>query len=385
VGVYSERSRQRQPHSSSGTVSHPVAIDTGKQGWLSFRRSQCLGEGLKSNSMRILVTGAAGFIGYPTAARLLDRGHEVIGFDNLNPYYDVSLKEARLARLAHREGFRFIKADLGDRAAVEAAFAEEQPSRVIHLAAQAGVRYSLDHPHAYIGSNIAGFLNLLEGCRHHGVEHLVYASSSSVYGGNRSLPFRVSDNVDHPVSLYGATKKANELMAHSYAHLFGLPVTGLRFFTVYGPWGRPDMSLFIFTSKILAGESIPVFNYGHHARDFTYIDDAAEGVLRTVDHVATPDPDWRPEKPDPATSSAPYRLYNIGNHAPVALLDYIAAIEKALGRKAKIELMPAQPGDVEETYADVDALRRATGFQPSTPLEEGIARFVKWYRDYYRV
>lgn len=333
--------------------------------------------------MRVLVTGAAGFIGYHTAARLLERGHEVIGFDNLSPYYDVSLKEARLARLTGQEGFRFIKADLADRPAVEAVFAEEKPARVVHLAAQAGVRYSLDHPHAYVNANLVGFLHVLEGCRHHGVEHLVYASSSSVYGGNRALPFKVSDNVDHPFSLYGATKKANELMAHSYSHLFGLPVTGLRFFTVYGPWGRPDMSLFIFTSKILAGEAIPVFNYGHHARDFTYIDDAAEGVLRSFDDVATPDPDWRAEQPDPATSSAPYRLYNIGNHAPVALLDYIAAIEKAVGKKAKIELMPAQPGDVEETYADVEALRLATGFKPSTPLEEGVARFVAWYRDYY--
>ena len=242
---------------------------------------------------------------------------------------------------------------------------------MVHLAAQAGVRYSLDHPHAYISSNITGFLHVLEGCRHHGVEHLVYASTSAVYGANRKLPFDVSDAVDHPVSLYGATKKANELMAHSYAHLFGLPVTGLRFFTVYGPWGRPDMSLFLFTREILAGEPIKVFNYGHHARDFTYIDDAVEGVVRTLDSIATPDPDWRPEAPDPRTSSAPYRLYNIGNHSPVALLDYIAAIEQAVGKKAKIELLPQQPGDVEETYADVEALKQATGFQPATPLEPG--------------
>jgi UDP-glucuronate 4-epimerase len=334
--------------------------------------------------MRVLVTGAAGFIGYHTAARLIDSGHEVVGLDNLNPYYDVSLKEARLARLKEHEGFRFIKADLGDRTAVETTFAEEKPSRVIHLAAQAGVRYSLDHPHAYIASNVTGFLHVLEGCRHHGVEHLVYASSSSVYGANRKLPFDVSDPVDHPVSLYGATKKANELMAHSYAHLFALPVSGLRFFTVYGPWGRPDMSLFLFTRKILAGEPIQVFNYGHHSRDFTYIDDAVEGVLRTLETVATPDPDWRAGAPDPATSAAPYRLYNVGNHSPVSLLDYIAAIEKALGRKAKIELTPAQPGDVEETYAGVEALKRAIGFQPSTPLDVGIERFVAWYRDYYR-
>ena len=335
--------------------------------------------------MRILVTGAAGFIGYHTAARLLDRGYEVTGLDNLNPYYDVSLKEARLARLKERERFRFLKADLADQSTIEATFAEEKPERVIHLAAQAGVRYSLDHPHPYISSNIVGFLHILEGCRHHGVEHLVYASSSSVYGANRKLPFDVKDPVDHPVSLYGATKKANELLAHSYAHLFRLPVSGLRFFTVYGPWGRPDMSLFVFTHKLLAGEPIQVFNFGHHARDFTYIDDAVEGVLRVLDVVATPDPNWRPQAPDPATSSAPYRLYNIGNHSPVGLLDYIVAIEKAVGRKAKLELSPQQPGDVEETYAGVEALKEATGFQPHTPLEEGIARFVAWYRDYYRV
>jgi UDP-glucuronate 4-epimerase len=334
--------------------------------------------------MRILLTGAAGFIGYHTAARLLDAGHEVTGFDNLSPYYDVSLKEARLKRLKERNNFRFLQADLADRTLVEATFAEERPERVIHLAAQAGVRYSLDHPHSYINSNVTGFLHVLEGCRHHGVEHLLYASTSAVYGANRKLPFDVSDNVDHPVSLYGATKKANELMAHSYAHLFGLPVTGLRFFTVYGPWGRPDMSLFLFTRQILAGEPIQVFNYGHHARDFTYIDDAVEGVVRTLDVIATPDPNWRADTPNPATSSAPYRLYNIGSHAPVALLDYIAAIENALGKKAKLELLPQQPGDVEETYAEVDALEAATGFKPSTPLEVGIERFVAWYRDYYK-
>ncbi len=334
--------------------------------------------------MRILVTGAAGFIGYHTSARLLDQGHEVIGFDNLSPYYDVSLKEARLQRLKQHGNFRFLHADLADRTIVEATFAEERPERVIHLAAQAGVRYSLDHPHSYIDANITGFLHVLEGCRHHGVPHLVYASTSAVYGANRNLPFDVSDTVDHPVSLYGATKKANELMAHSYAHLFGVPVTGLRFFTVYGPWGRPDMSLFLFTRQILAGEPIQVFNYGHHARDFTYIDDAVEGVVRALDAIATPDPNWRAEAPDSATSSAPYRLYNVGNNAPVALLDYIAAIEKALGKKAKLELLPQQPGDVEETYADVEALKAATGFQPSTPLDVGIDRFVAWYRDYYK-
>jgi UDP-glucuronate 4-epimerase len=340
---------------------------------------------VSSEDMRILVTGAAGFIGYHTAERLIERGHEVIGFDNLNPYYDVSLKEARLERIKRHNAFHFIKADLDDREAVEATFAEEKPRRVVHLAAQAGVRYSLDHPHAYIASNVTGFLHVLEGCRHHGVEHLVYASSSSVYGGNRALPFKVGDNVDHPFSLYGATKKANELMAHSYAHLFNLPATGLRFFTVYGPFGRPDMSLFIFTRKILAGEPIPVFNHGHHARDFTYIDDAVEGVVRTLDHVATPDPDWHPEAPDAATSSAPYRIYNIGNHSPVALLDFIAMIEKATGKKAKLDMLPAQPGDVEETYADVEALKQATGFSPSTPLQDGVKRFVAWYRDFYKV
>jgi UDP-glucuronate 4-epimerase len=335
--------------------------------------------------MRVLVTGAAGFIGYHTAARLLDRGDEVIGLDNLSPYYDVSLKEARLKRLKAHARFRFVKADLADRDAVEATFAEEKPERVIHLAAQAGVRYSLDHPHAYISSNITGFLHVLEGCRHHGVQHLVYASTSAVYGSNRKLPFDVSDPTDHPVSLYGATKKANEMMAHSYAHLFALPVTGLRFFTVYGPWGRPDMSLFLFTRDILAGKPIQVFNFGRHARDFTFIDDAVEGVVRSLDTIATPDPDWRGEAPDPATSSAPYRLYNIGNHAPVALLDYVAAIEKAIGKKAKIELVPQQPGDVEETYANFEALKQATGFQPATPLDQGIERFVAWYRDYYRI
>jgi UDP-glucuronate 4-epimerase len=335
--------------------------------------------------MRVLVTGAAGFIGFHTAKRLLGRGDEVVGLDNLNPYYDVSLKEARLNQLKALSGFRFTHAELADKEAMNAVFAEVKPERVIHLAAQAGVRYSLDHPHAYIESNITGTLHVLEGCRHHGVEHLVYASSSSVYGANRRLPFTVSDNVDHPVSLYGATKKANELMAHSYSHLYGLPTTGLRFFTVYGPWGRPDMSLFLFTRNILEGRPIQVFSFGHHARDFTYIDDVVEGVVRTLDTVATPEAGWNPEDPDPAGSSAPYRIYNIGNHRPIALLDYISLIEKEVGKKAEMEMLPPQPGDVAETYADVTALKAAVGFEPATPIELGVLRFVAWYRDYYRV
>jgi UDP-glucuronate 4-epimerase len=333
--------------------------------------------------MRVLVTGAAGFIGYHTAARLLDRGHEVIGFDNLSPYYDVSLKEARLQRLSESERFRFIKGDLADRTIVEATFAAEGPQRVIHLAAQAGVRYAMQDPHAYIDSNIVGTLHVLEGCRHNGIEHLVFASSSSVYGANTSLPFSVHQNVDHPLSLYAASKKANELMAHTYAHLYRLPVTGLRFFTVYGPWGRPDMALFVFTRKILAGEPIDVFNHGRHARDFTYIDDVVEGVLRTADRIAAPDPDWSSDRPDPASSNAPYRLYNIGNNNPVELMHFIACIEKALGKEAKKNFLPLQPGDVPKTFADVDALVADVGFKPATPIEEGIARFIEWYRSYY--
>ena len=333
--------------------------------------------------MTILLTGAAGFIGAYVARALLARGESVVGLDNFNDYYDPQLKRDRVAALCSMLDLRHV--DLADKAALDALFAEVKPARVIHLAAQAGVRYSLDHPHAYVDANITGFLHVLEGCRHHGVGHLVFASSSSVYGANRKLPFSVNDNVDHPVSLYGATKKANELMAHTYAHLFGLPVTGLRFFTVYGPWGRPDMSLFGFTRNIFQGKPIEVFNYGHHARDFTYIDDIVEGVVRTLDHVATPDPNWNAEAPDPATSSAPYRIYNIGNHSPVQLLDYIAVIEKEVGKKAVMEMVPAQPGDVPETYADVDALTAATGFTPATPIEEGVKRFVAWYRDYYRV
>jgi len=334
--------------------------------------------------MRFLVTGAAGFIGYHTAKALLDRGDEVIGLDNLNAYYDVKLKEARLSRLQGRNGFAFHKLDLGDRSGMERLFAETRPQRVIHLAAQAGVRYSLENPHAYIDSNVVGTLHVLEGCRRNGVEHLVLASSSSVYGANTSLPFSVHQNVDHPLSLYAATKKANELMAHSYAHLYRLPVTGLRFFTVYGPWGRPDMALFLFTRKILAGEPIDVFNNGAHARDFTYIDDIVEGVLRTADKIAAPDPDWSGANPDPASSSAPYRLYNIGSNNPVELMHFIACLEKALGREAKKNFLPLQPGDVPKTYADVDALVDDVGFKPATPIEDGIARFVEWYRSYYR-
>jgi UDP-glucuronate 4-epimerase len=314
----------------------------------------------------------------------LDRGDEVIGLDNLNAYYDVKLKEARLARLQGRNGFAFHKLDLSDRPGMERLFGESRPQRVIHLAAQAGVRYSLENPHVYVSSNVTGTLHVLEGCRHNGVEHLVFASSSSVYGANTSLPFSVHDNVDHPLSLYAASKKANELMAHTYAHLYRLPVTGLRFFTVYGPWGRPDMALFLFTRKILAGEPIDVFNNGAHARDFTYIDDIVKGVVRTADKVATPDPDWSGANPDPAGSSAPYRLYNIGNNNPVELTHFIACLERALGREAKKNFLPLQPGDVPRTYADVDALVANVGFKPETPIEEGIARFVEWYRGYYR-
>ncbi|MFN3965736.1 MAG: NAD-dependent epimerase [Silanimonas lenta] len=335
--------------------------------------------------MRILITGAAGFIGSTLAHRLLDRGDEVLGYDNLNDYYDVRLKQARLDRLTPRPGFSFVKAALEDRTALEAAFDAFRPQRVVNLAAQAGVRYSLENPRAYVDANIVGFLNILEACRHKGVEHLVYASSSSVYGSNRKLPFAVEDSVDHPVSLYAASKKANELMAHTYSHLFGLPTTGLRFFTVYGPWGRPDMALFLFTRKILAGEPIDVFNYGNHSRDFTYIDDIVEGVVRTLDRVPGPDPAFDPMQPTPASSSAPYRVYNIGNHTPVKLSRYIELIEEATGRRAEKRLLPLQPGDVPDTEADVSALMRDTGYSPGTPVEVGVKRFVEWYRDFYRV
>ena len=335
--------------------------------------------------MRVLVTGAAGFIGSHLSERLLARGDEVLGYDNLNAYYDPALKEARLARLTPQDGFSFVRAALEDRAALEAAFDDFRPQRVVNLAAQAGVRYSLENPHAYIDSNIVGFLNILEACRHRGIEHLVYASSSSVYGANRKLPFAVEDSVDHPVSLYAASKKANELMAHTYSHLFGLPTTGLRFFTVYGPWGRPDMALFLFTKKILAGEPIDVFNHGHHTRDFTYVDDIVEGVIRTLDRVPGPDPAYDPLAPTPASSLAPYRVYNIGNHQPVQLLRYIEVLEDCLGRKAEKRLLPMQPGDVPDTEADVEALRRDTGYSPATPIETGVRRFVEWYRAFYDV
>ena len=335
--------------------------------------------------MRVLVTGAAGFIGSALSKRLMDRGDEVFGFDNLNNYYDVTLKEARLARLTPHAAFRFVKASLEDRAALDQAFADFRPQRVVNLAAQAGVRYSLENPRAYVDSNLVGFINVLEACRHNKVEHLVYASSSSVYGANRKLPFSVRDPVDHPVSLYAATKKANELMAHTYSHLYGLPTTGLRFFTVYGPWGRPDMALFLFTRKILAGEPIEVFNFGKHTRDFTYVDDIVEGVLRSLDHVAAPDPAFDPLQPNTGTSAAPYRVYNIGNHQPVELNRYIEIIEQCLGRSAQKILKPLQPGDVPDTYADVAELMHDTGYSPSTPVEVGVQRFVHWYRDYYRV
>lgn len=334
---------------------------------------------------QILVTGAAGFIGFHVAMRLLDRGDQVIGLDNINDYYDVRLKQARLAQLTSRERFRFVKLDLSNRQGMRDLFAGEPIRRVVHLAAQAGVRYSLSNPHAYTESNVEGFINVLEGCRKSAIEHLVYASSSSVYGGNTHMPFSTHDNVDHPVSLYAATKKANELMAHCYAHLYRLPCTGLRFFTVYGPWGRPDMALFIFTKTILEGKPIEVFNQGRMKRDFTYVDDIVEGVIRTLDHTATADPTWSGDKPDPSTSSAPARIYNIGNHQPVELMHFIEVLERALGKKAEKKLMPLQPGDVPATYADIDDLTRDVGFKPTTSIEEGIPRFVKWYREFYKV
>jgi UDP-glucuronate 4-epimerase len=315
---------------------------------------------------------------------LLERGDEVIGVDNLNDYYDVNLKKARLARTARNDGFRDLRVSLEDREGMAAVFEQFRPARVVNLAAQAGVRYSLENPHAYVDTNLVGFTNILEGCRHHDVEHLVYASSSSVYGSNTNMPFSVHDNVDHPVSLYAASKKANELMAHTYSHLFRLPTTGLRFFTVYGPWGRPDMALFMFTKNILAGRPIDVFNYGKHIRDFTYIDDIVEGVIRVLDRIPEPDPDWSGDAPDSASSTAPYRLYNIGNNNPVELMHYIEVLEKCLGRKAEKNLLPLQPGDVPATFADVADLVRDAGYKPDTTIEQGIARFVDWYRDYYQ-
>ncbi|MDY0074146.1 MAG: NAD-dependent epimerase [Thauera sp.] len=335
--------------------------------------------------MKVLLTGAAGFIGMHVCERLLARGDEVVGLDNLNDYYDPSLKEARLARLTPSANFRFVKLDVADREGMAALFAGEQFDRVIHLAAQAGVRYSLENPHAYIDSNLVGFTNILEGCRHGKVEHLVYASSSSVYGGNTRMPFSEQDSVDHPVSLYAATKKANELMAHTYSHLYNLPTTGLRFFTVYGPWGRPDMALFLFTRAMLEGRPIDVFNYGRMQRDFTFVDDIVEGVIRVLDRVATADPAFDADHPHPGRGKAPFRVFNIGNHDPVELLDYIGAIEQSLGITAEKNMLPLQDGDVPATYADTAALQEWTGFAPATSVRDGVARFVAWYRDYYQL
>ena len=334
--------------------------------------------------MKILVTGAAGFIGYHTAEALLARGDEVVGLDNLNDYYDPSLKEARLARLTRHPCFRFVRADLADRTAIDTLFAADRFARVVHLAAQAGVRHSIDHPHDYVASNVSGFLHVLEGCRHSRVEHLVYASTSSVYGANTTMPFSESHDANHPLSLYAATKKANELMAHCYSALYGLPTTGLRFFTVYGPWGRPDMALFSFTRAILADRAISVFNSGHHRRDFTYVDDIVRGIVAAVDRVAVADPSWSSAHPDPGRSAAPYRLYNIGNQRPVELLRYVEVLEDCLGRKAKMTLLPMQPGDVPDTWADVARLADELDYRPNTALDVGVRRFVDWYLDYYQ-
>lgn len=335
--------------------------------------------------MRVLVTGVAGFIGFHVAQALLKRGDTIVGVDNLNTYYDPGLKRARLDQLAGRAGFSFVELDIADRNGMATLFADNAFERVVHLAAQAGVRYSLDHPHEYVDSNIVGFMNVLEGCRHSGVDHLVYASSSSVYGANERIPFSVGDNVDHPISLYAASKKANELMAHAYSHLFNLPTTGLRFFTVYGPWGRPDMAYYKFTRDILAGRPIEIFNNGQHLRDFTYIDDIVEGVVRTLDQVAAPSNEWDAKMPDPASSAAPYRIYNIGNNRPISLMDFVAAIEKAVGKPAEKIMLPRQSGDMEATYANIDSLRESVGFQPLMPIEEGISRFVEWFRAFYKV
>lgn len=334
-------------------------------------------------NMKILVTGAAGFIGHALSLRLLERGDEVVGVDNLNDYYDVELKKARLSRLTGNTNFTDIRADISDGDSLAHIFREHKPQRAVNLAAQAGVRYSLENPHAYMSSNLIGFLNILEGCRYNDVEHLVYASSSSVYGANTSMPFSVHDNVDHPLSLYAASKKSNELMAHTYSHLFGLPTTGLRFFTVYGPWGRPDMALFLFTKNILAGEPIDVFNYGHHQRDFTYVDDIVEGVIRTLDNVAQANESWSGDTPDSATSLAPFKLYNIGSNNPVQLMRYIEILEECLGKSAIMNMLPMQAGDVPATYADIDDLINDVGYKPQTKIEDGIENFVKWYRDYF--
>lgn len=334
--------------------------------------------------MKILVTGSAGFIGSTLSIRLLARGDEVIGLDNLNDYYDVNLKKARLARIESHSNFTDIRLNLEDREDIAELFKKHKPDRVVNLAAQAGVRYSLENPLAYIDSNVLGFANILEGCRHNGIEHLVYASSSSVYGANTNMPFSVHHNVDHPLSFYAASKKANELMAHTYSHLYDLPTTGLRFFTVYGPWGRPDMALFMFTKSILAGKPIDVFNYGNHRRDFTYVDDIVEGIIRVLDQPAPPNPEWTGDASDPATSLAPYRIYNIGNNSPVELMRYIEVLEECLGKKAQKNLLPLQPGDVPDTYADVTALIDDTGYKPNTSVEDGVARFVEWYRNYYK-
>ena len=335
--------------------------------------------------MKVLVTGSAGFVGSALTLHLLERGDEVVGVDSLNDYYDVSLKQARLARHKDHPRYQHVHADLADRQAVEAVFARHQPRRVVNLAAQAGVRHAIVNPHIYVSSNLTGFLHVLEGCRHHGVEHLVYASTSSVYGANTHLPFSVHEGTEHPLSLYAATKKANEMMAHSYAHLYGLPCTGLRFFTVYGPWGRPDMALFLFTKAILTGQPIQVFNHGHHTRDFTYIDDIVVGVTRTLDRIAAPNPSWSGASPDPASSQAPYRIYNIGNQQPVQLLRYIAVLEECLGMKAKMEMLPLQPGDVPDTEADVSDLVADVGYRPKTSVETGVRNFVQWYRGYFKV
>jgi UDP-glucuronate 4-epimerase len=333
--------------------------------------------------MKVLVTGTAGFIGSHLAMRLLERGDEVVGFDNMSDYYDVNLKKARLARFMDHPNYTHIEADLADRAAVEAAFATHKPQRVVNLAAQAGVRYAAENPHVYVSSNVTGFLHILEGCRHHGVEHLVFASTSSVYGANLKMPFSEHQPTEHPLTLYAATKKANEMMAHSYAHLYGIPCTGLRFFTVYGPWGRPDMALFLFTKAILAGEPIKVFNHGKHKRSFTYVDDIVEGVIRTLDQPAVPNPAWDGMAPDSASSNVPYRIFNIGNEQPVELLRYIEVLEQCLGRKAVMEMLPLQAGDVPDTEADVSELMAAVDYRPQVLVEEGVANFVSWYRSYY--